>query len=299
MIKYALTFLTFFLLGNLTAQELYVKRSGKKYTYVNGKGKKVLKEKFDEALGFKNGLAAVAIDGKWGFIDKQGHRIISLVYDDVGSFRQEITWVEKQGIYGIIDTKGDFVLNLKYDSIYISSDYFIIRSDEKYGFYDYASSKLFEPKYEAVDAFYNDKIAIKYNKKWGTWVLGKEDFEDTDLYFVSPDAPPILSSKCALLTDKKERSHCNMMEMLTYIYKNISYPKLARQHGIQGTVVIQFIVSETGENSDFKIIRDIGAGCGEESLRCVSQLPNWVIPPKNDGIPVKMIFNIPVKFKLQ
>ncbi len=100
---------------------------------------------------------------------------------------------------------------------------------------------------------------------------------------------------------KAERAQCAQGEMLSYIYKHIKYPPLARENGVEGTCVIRFVVDSKGKIKDYKILRDIGAGCGQEALRIVKKMASektW-IPGKQRGKPVSVMFSLPVKFKLQ
>jgi protein TonB len=83
-----------------------------------------------------------------------------------------------------------------------------------------------------------------------------------------------------------------------YLAQEMRYPDIAKENGIEGTVVIRFIVNEKGEISDPVIVKDIGGGCGEEALRVVRAMPAW-LPGANRGIPVKVQMNLPVKFKLE
>jgi protein TonB len=86
--------------------------------------------------------------------------------------------------------------------------------------------------------------------------------------------------------------------MLKFIYDNIKYPAIARDNGVEGTVYIKFIVETDGSVTNVEVIRDIGGGCGEEAKRVVKQFPRWN-PGKQRGRPVRVFFNLPVKFKLQ
>jgi protein TonB len=101
---------------------------------------------------------------------------------------------------------------------------------------------------------------------------------------------------------KQEKKACADKKMLEFIYKNIKYPAIARENGVDGTVVIQFVVEKDGSITDAKIVRDIGATCGAEALRVVNLMNQegyqW-IPGKQRGRPVKVQFNLPVKFKLE
>ena len=102
---------------------------------------------------------------------------------------------------------------------------------------------------------------------------------------------------CEEVENKEERKDCAEQKMLKFIYKHIKYPAIARENGIEGMVVIQFIVNKDGTLSDYKIVRDIGGGCGEEALRVVQKMPIWN-PGKQRGRPVRVQFNLPVKYQL-
>lgn len=87
--------------------------------------------------------------------------------------------------------------------------------------------------------------------------------------------------------------------LMRFVSQNIVYPEIAKQMGHEGTVYVSFIVSETGSVQDAKVMKGIGYGCDEEVLRVVNKIPKWKKAGKNTGHPVKVRFNIPVKFKLK
>ena len=103
---------------------------------------------------------------------------------------------------------------------------------------------------------------------------------------------------CEDVSNKAERKQCADKKMLEFIYKNIKYPAIARENGVEGMVVIQFVVEKDGSISQPKIARDIGAQCGDEAMRIVKQMPKWN-PGKQRGRAVKVQFNLPVRFKLE
>ena len=107
---------------------------------------------------------------------------------------------------------------------------------------------------------------------------------------------------CEDVADKVERNKCSQVELLKFIYSNISYPALARQNGVEGTVVVTFVVEKDGRVSSTSLVRDIGAQCGQESLRVVDLMTEQDIrwaPGRMYGRPVRVQFNLPVKFKLE
>jgi protein TonB len=77
----------------------------------------------------------------------------------------------------------------------------------------------------------------------------------------------------------------------------ISYPEIAKKAGVEGMVVIQFVVDETGSVADPVVVKGIGAGCDEEALRVVQQAK--FKPGKQRGKPVKVRFSLPIRFKLK
>ena len=81
------------------------------------------------------------------------------------------------------------------------------------------------------------------------------------------------------------------------MYKNVKYPEAAKKEGLEGTVVVDFVVQEDGSLTKFKVLKDIGGGCGEEAVRVMKMMPKW-IPGKKDGKAVSVNFKLPVKFKL-
>ncbi|HNX44870.1 MAG TPA: M56 family metallopeptidase [Bacteroidales bacterium] len=84
---------------------------------------------------------------------------------------------------------------------------------------------------------------------------------------------------------------------VNYMIENVKYPGEARQKGIQGVVFISFIVEKDGSITDAKVLRGIGGGCDEEALRVIKAMPKWN-PGTHSGEPVRVQFNMPVKFKL-
>lgn len=84
---------------------------------------------------------------------------------------------------------------------------------------------------------------------------------------------------------------------MKYLGNNIKYPQMARESGIQGVVYVTFVVEPDGSITNVRILRGIGGGCDEESIRVVKSMPRWT-PGKQRGKPVRVQFNMPIKFTL-
>ena len=87
-------------------------------------------------------------------------------------------------------------------------------------------------------------------------------------------------------------------ELMKWLHKNLKYPPVAQENGIQGKVYIQFVVNKDGSIVDPKIIRSADASLDKEAMRVVQAMPKWT-PGKQRGKAVRVRFTLPVTFRLQ
>ena len=88
-----------------------------------------------------------------------------------------------------------------------------------------------------------------------------------------------------------------MKELMKYLQSEVKYPKEAQDKGIQGRVVVQFVVNKDGSITDAKVVKSVDPLLDAESLRVVNAMPNWT-PGKDKGEPVRTRFTLPVSFRL-
>jgi hypothetical protein len=91
-----------------------------KWGLIDKTGKEIVPPKYDNAGGFKEGLAKVKLNGKWGFIDKTGKVIVPPKYDDAWSFSEGLAKVKLNGKWGFIDKTGKEIVIVfppKYDFV--------------------------------------------------------------------------------------------------------------------------------------------------------------------------------------
>lgn len=86
--------------------------------------------------------------------------------------------------------------------------------------------------------------------------------------------------------------------MVKFISENIVFPKSAKKKGIAGTVYVNFILSNTGEIEKATILRGVYSDLDNEALRIVTIMPRWS-PGMQDGKPVSVSFNLPIKYTLK
>ena len=88
-----------------------------------------------------------------------------------------------------------------------------------------------------------------------------------------------------------------IQELMKYLQKNIKYPSICQEQGIQGRVIVQFVVEKDGSIADVHVIKAVNPYLDKEAVRVVSTMPKWS-PGKQRGKPVRVRFTLPVTFRL-
>jgi len=86
--------------------------------------------------------------------------------------------------------------------------------------------------------------------------------------------------------------------LMAYLKSNLRYPPAAAESGIEGRVVVTFIVGMDGSIEGARVVRGIGGGCDREALRVVNAMPKWK-PGRQNGHKVKVYFTLPISFYLE
>ena len=81
-----------------------------------------------------------------------------------------------------------------------------------------------------------------------------------------------------------------------FLTREIQYPEVARNNGITGTVLIEFVVEKDGRVSNAKVKVPLFPECDKEAVRGVMAMPKWK-PGKNMGKPVRCYYQVPVTFR--
>lgn len=89
-----------------------------------------------------------------------------------------------------------------------------------------------------------------------------------------------------------------MDKLAVYLGKNIKYPKECRKKGIAGTVLVEFKITANGEIEEVKALIGVDPLLDKEAIRVVKSMPKWV-PAEDKGEKVEMMYQIPIRFKLQ
>jgi protein TonB len=82
-----------------------------------------------------------------------------------------------------------------------------------------------------------------------------------------------------------------------YLSDNLKYPTQARRMGVEGSVILVFVINTDGTIQDVEVLRGIGGGCDEEAVKIVKAAPKWE-PGKQRGKAVRTRMRLPIRFKL-
>lgn len=142
----------------------------------------------------------------------------------------------------------------------------------------------------AVDSFVNRESGptTSEGKTDGSVIIPKEGTGNGKETIQAPVAPITYAEEMPVFQG----------DIYAYLAKSVRYPRAAIENGVEGRVIISFVVNEDGRISNAVVERGIGAGCDEEGLRVVNSMPAWR-PGRQNGRAVKVYYTLPINFKLQ
>jgi len=82
-----------------------------------------------------------------------------------------------------------------------------------------------------------------------------------------------------------------------FLLSRLRYPERAMDAGVQGTVFVKFVVDEKGRVGNLSLLNNLGYGLDDEARRVVSMIPNFKSPAKVKGEPVKVYYQLPIRFQ--
>ena len=107
----------------------------------------------------------------------------------------------------------------------------------------------------------------------------------------SETAPPVY------FTEEMPEYPGGMEALNSFLSKEIQYPEVARNNGITGTVLVEFVVERDGRVSNAKVKVPLYPDCDKEAVRGIMAMPKWK-PGKNMGKPVRCFYQVPVTFRM-
>ena len=86
--------------------------------------------------------------------------------------------------------------------------------------------------------------------------------------------------------------------LMDYLKANVIFPKIAEEEGIQGKVVVSYVIDVDGSVTDVKVVQSVHPALDKEAMRVVRNMPKW-IPGKHDGKAVQVKYSLPINFYYQ
>ena len=108
---------------------------------------------------------------------------------------------------------------------------------------------------------------------------------------------PVNSTKVYDVVEQMPSFPGGISGLMTYLNQNTRYPAVAQENGVQGRVVVSFVVGKDGHISDVTVLRSVDPSLDKEAIRVVRNMPRWT-PGKQGGEPVRVRYNVPVSFRL-
>ena len=113
-----------------------------------------------------------------------------------------------------------------------------------------------------------------------------------------PEPKPEVENKVFDVVEQMPSFPGGNAALMKYLSDNVKYPVVAQENGVQGRVVVSFVVEKDGHITDVKVVRSVDPSLDKEAARVVRSMPSW-IPGKQNGSAVRVKYNVPVSFKLQ
>lgn len=133
-------------------------------------------------------------------------------------------------------------------------------------------------------------------------LIGTQDVEGLDsVVFEAPEveikSEPV-EAEVFQFVEKMPQFDGGDQALFKYLNKNLKYPRQAKEADIQGMVIVSFVVEQDGSISNVEVLRSVHPQLDEEAIRVISSMPAW-IPGQQNQQPVRVKFNLPVRFVLK
>ena len=147
----------------------------------------------------------------------------------------------------------------------------------------------------------DEKVAVGTENKEGVKDRTIEAVR-SDIATVAPPPPPApkpeVSTKVFDVVEEMPSFPGGQGALMSYLASNIKYPVVAQENGVQGRVIVSFVVERDGSISDVRVARSVDPSLDREAPRVVKSMPRWK-PGKQNGSAVRVKYTVPVVFRLQ
>lgn len=147
----------------------------------------------------------------------------------------------------------------------------------------------------------DDKVAVGAEDKEGVKDRTVEAVR-SEIAVAAPPPPPApkpeVATKVFDVVEEMPSFPGGSAALMSYLNGNTKYPVVAQENGVQGKVIISFVVERDGSISDVRVARSVDPSLDREAQRVVKSMPRWT-PGKQNGQTVRVKYTVPVVFRLQ
>jgi TonB family protein len=258
--------------------------------------------------------------------DPSGKQLTEFAYLNFSCspYSPELVFAQKTGRkYDVLDKNGTVLPIPAVDGFKFFTHGIQVQRDNSYAFWLPDGRRVTDFNYQEVDRFFSENKARQVEKELGIVaplaVIGKavrngkqvfitNEGKEIPLVEAGSSTTPTAKQEPALTENKDSKTALTHVDkepefpggqaaFNKFVADNLKYPTIASENGVEGTVVLNFVVEEDGRITNIEIRRDIGNGCGTEAMRLVRAMPKWV-PGQHNGRPVRVMYTLPVLFKL-
>lgn len=163
----------------------------------------------------------------------------------------------------------------------------VIKKDSEVKEEDEIKLEEVEKSNKAIGSF-----TVEGNDEVGGEVLkAKDDIK-------APEPPKHEENKIFTVVEQMPMYPGGDAALMQYLSSNIHYPAVAAENGVQGRVVVGFVVERDGSITDVNVMRSVDPSLDREAVRVVKNMPRWT-PGKQNGSAVRVKYQVPVSFRLQ
>ena len=147
----------------------------------------------------------------------------------------------------------------------------------------------------------DEKVAVGTENKAGVKDRTVEAVR-SEIAVAAPPPPPApkpeVATKVFDVVEEMPSFPGGSAALMSYLSSNTKYPVVAQENGVQGRVIVSFVVERDGSISDVKVARSVDPSLDREAQRVVKSMPKWK-PGKQNGSAVRVKYTVPVVFRLQ
>lgn len=147
----------------------------------------------------------------------------------------------------------------------------------------------------------DEKVAVGTENKEGTKSRLAEAVR-SDIAVAAPPPPPApkpeVSNKVFEVVEEMPHFPGGPAALQAFLSSNTKYPVVAQENGVQGRVIVSFVVERDGSITDVRVVRSVDPSLDREASRVVRSMPRWS-PGKQNGSTVRVKYTVPVVFRLQ